>query len=39
MINNTIEFLQVDWVKAQIEKNPKPLSELGEFVYTRTYSR
>ena len=34
-----IEFLPVDWVKEQVEENPKPLNELGEFVYMRTYSR
>ena len=34
-----IEFLPVDWVKEQVEENPKPLNELGEFVYRRTYSR
>lgn len=38
-MGNIIEFLPVDWVKKQVEKNPKPLNELGEFVYMRTYSR
>lgn len=34
-----VEFLDREWVLKQVEKNPKPLNPLGEFVYYRTYSR
>lgn len=34
-----IEFLSKDFVMNEVKKNPKPLNELGEFVYYRTYSR
>lgn len=34
-----MEFLPVKFVEEYVEKNPKPLNELGEFVYYRTYSR
>lgn len=34
-----IEFLSTQFVENEVKKNPKPLSELGEFVYYRTYSR
>lgn len=34
-----IEFLPTEFVMGEVEKNPKPLNELGEFTYTRTYSR
>lgn len=34
-----MEFLSTKFVEDYIQGNPKPLSELGEFVYYRTYSR
>ena len=34
-----MEFLSTSFVMNQVEENPKPLNELGEFVYNRTYSR
>ena len=34
-----MEFLSTNFVMDYVEANPKPLNELGEFVYTRTYSR
>lgn len=34
-----MEFLSTKFVTEYVEENPKPLNELGEFVYTRTYSR
>lgn len=34
-----IEFLSTQFVMDQVKKNPRPLTELGEFVYYRTYSR
>lgn len=34
-----MEFLSTEFVMDYVEKNPKPLTELGEFVYYRTYSR
>ncbi len=34
-----MEFLSTKFVTDYVEKNPQPLSELGEFVYYRTYSR
>lgn len=34
-----IEFLSTDFVQNVVKNNPKPLNELGEFVYYRTYSR
>lgn len=34
-----IEFLSTKFVEDYVKNNPKPLNELGEFVYYRTYSR
>lgn len=34
-----MEFLPVSFVEQFVSENPKPLTELGEFVYSRTYSR
>jgi len=34
-----MEFLSTKYVMDYVENNPKPMSELGEFVYSRTYSR
>lgn len=34
-----LEFLPVDWVMDYIESHEYPLTELGAFTYTRTYSR
>jgi ribonucleoside-triphosphate reductase len=34
-----IEFISNDFVQNVVRENPKPLNELGEFVYYRTYSR
>lgn len=34
-----MEFLPTKYVLDYVENNPKPLTELGEFVYYRTYSR
>lgn len=34
-----IEFLSTKFVEEYVANNPKPLNELGEFVYYRTYSR
>jgi ribonucleoside-triphosphate reductase len=34
-----IEFISNEFVQKVVANNPKPLSELGEFVYYRTYSR
>lgn len=34
-----MEFLSTNFVMDYVKDNPKPLSELGEFVYYRTYSR
>ena len=34
-----IEFISNDYVQNVVKNNPKPLNELGEFVYYRTYSR
>jgi ribonucleoside-triphosphate reductase len=34
-----IEFISNEFVQKVVTNNPKPLSELGEFVYYRTYSR
>lgn len=34
-----MEFLSTKFVQEYAEKNPKPLTELGEFVFYRTYSR
>lgn len=34
-----MEFLSTKFVEKYIESNEKPLTELGEFVYYRTYSR
>ena len=41
-MGEVIEFLPVDWVMDRVREvngGETPLSELGEFVYTRTYSR
>lgn len=35
----TIKFLKDQYVDQIIKENPRPLNELGEFVYYRTYSR
>lgn len=35
----TIEFITDDYVEKITKENPRPLNELGEFVYYRTYSR
>jgi hypothetical protein len=35
----SIKFVTDEFVKQTVESNPKPLNELGEFVYYRTYSR
>jgi ribonucleoside-diphosphate reductase alpha chain/ribonucleoside-triphosphate reductase len=35
----SIEFISNQFVQNVIKENPKPLNELGEFVYYRTYSR
>lgn len=34
-----MEFLSTNFVMNQVENNPQPLNELGDFVYNRTYSR
>lgn len=34
-----MEFLSTKFVEDYVKSNPKPLTELGEFVYYRTYSR
>lgn len=34
-----MEFLSTKFVMDYVENNPKPLNELGEFTYLRTYSR
>lgn len=34
-----MEFLSTKFVEKYVEENEKPLTELGEFVYSRTYSR
>lgn len=34
-----MEFLSSKFVMEYVEKKPKPLNELGDFVYSRTYSR
>jgi len=34
-----MEFLSSKFVMDYVEENPKPLNELGAFVYSRTYSR
>lgn len=34
-----MEFLSTKFVEEYVKNNPKPLTELGEFVYYRTYSR
>jgi ribonucleoside-diphosphate reductase alpha chain/ribonucleoside-triphosphate reductase len=34
-----MEFLSTKFVESYVKDNPKPLTELGEFVYYRTYSR
>lgn len=34
-----LEFLSTKFVMDYVEGNPKPLNELGEFTYMRTYSR
>lgn len=34
-----IEFVTDDFVEKCVAENPKPMNELGEFVYYRTYSR
>lgn len=34
-----MEFLSTKFVEKYVKQNPKPLTELGEFVYYRTYSR
>lgn len=34
-----MEFLSTKFVEQHVEENPRPLTELGEFVYSRTYSR
>jgi len=34
-----MEFLSTKYVMDYVENNPKPMNELGEFVYSRTYSR
>ena len=34
-----MEFLSTKFVEGYIKENPNPLTELGEFVYYRTYSR
>lgn len=34
-----MEFLSTKFVMDYVEENPKPMNELGEFVYSRTYSR
>jgi len=34
-----MEFLPTKFVVDYVKKHPKPLNELGEFVYYRTYSR
>lgn len=39
LLAEIIEFLDREWVLEQVDKNPKPLTPLGEFVYYRTYSR
>ena len=41
-MGNLVEFLPVDWVMDKVKNTNQgraPLNELGEFVYTRTYSR
>ncbi|MFC8686046.1 ribonucleoside-triphosphate reductase, adenosylcobalamin-dependent [Brevibacillus porteri] len=35
----TIDFITNEYVDKVVAENPKPLTELGEFVYNRTYSR
>lgn len=34
-----IEYIDDSFVEEVVKENPKPLTELGDFVYTRTYSR
>ncbi|NBI31003.1 hypothetical protein ERL59_18795 [Chengkuizengella sp. YPA3-1-1] len=34
-----MEFITDEFMNKVVEENPKPLNELGEFVYYRTYSR
>lgn len=34
-----MEFLPTSYVEDYIETHPNPLNELGQFVYSRTYSR
>ena len=34
-----MEFLSTKFVEGYVKENPNPLTELGEFVYYRTYSR
>lgn len=34
-----MEFLSTNFVMSKVEESPKPLNELGDFVYSRTYSR
>lgn len=34
-----MEFLSTKFVEKYVKENPNPLTELGEFVYYRTYSR
>lgn len=34
-----MEFLSTKFVEGYVKDNPRPLTELGEFVYYRTYSR
>lgn len=34
-----MEFISKKFVDIYVKENPKPLTELGEFVYSRTYSR
>jgi ribonucleoside-triphosphate reductase (thioredoxin) len=35
----TIDFITQEYVDKVVAENPNPLTELGEFVYNRTYSR
>lgn len=34
-----MEFLPTQFIMDYVDNNPNPLTELGEFVYARTYSR
>src|SRR5690625_245448 len=36
---DNLEFLPVKFVEDYVKRHPRPLSEIGEFVYYRTYSR